>query len=43
MLSELTVKNRDTIKVYFSRNKLNVENPKDFLNYIQKYAKERKD
>ena len=37
MLEQITNKKPRTIRTYFYRNKMNVSNKNDFINYIRKY------
>lgn len=38
MLSEITWKDFNTIKRYFSRNKMGILEKEDIISYIKKYA-----
>lgn len=41
MLEKITSKNKKSIKQYFWRNKLKIDDAKDFINYINKYGNKK--
>jgi len=41
LLCEITWKKRNTIKIYSHRNKLNILDWNDFINYIKKYERNK--